>query len=105
VQTIKNKVYVSYALLDAQSGDEVKGAGNGFVDVFNTKGKLLGRLATTPPAGTRPGQFLSPHGLAVDSRGDLYVGDVASAAWPSLFPDKPMPKPLRRMQKLTKVKA
>jgi uncharacterized protein (TIGR03118 family) len=35
VQAIKNKVYVAYALLDPLTGDEVAGAGNGFVDVFN----------------------------------------------------------------------
>ena len=75
------------------------------VSILDHKGKLLGRLGSLTPPGTQPGQFLSPHGLTVDSRGDLYVGDVASASWPSLFPGKPMPKPLRRMQKLTKVKA
>jgi hypothetical protein len=75
------------------------------VSILDHKGKLLCRLGSLNPPGTRPGQFLSPHGLTVDSRGDLYVGDVASASWPSLFPDKPMPKPLRRMQKLTRVRA
>jgi hypothetical protein len=74
------------------------------VSILDHKGKLLCRLGSLNPPGTQPGHFLSPHGLTVDSRGDLYVGDVASASWPSLFPGKPMPKPLRRMQKLTKVK-
>jgi len=57
VQTIKNKVYVAYALFDPQSGDEVKGAGNGYVDVFNAKGKMLSRLAST-------GALNAPWGLA-----------------------------------------
>ena len=39
--------------------------------------------------GLGPGQFISPHGLAVDSRGDLYVGEVCYTAWSSLFPDTP----------------
>jgi uncharacterized protein (TIGR03118 family) len=55
VQTIKSKVYVAYALID--SGDEVKGAGNGFVNVYNTKGKLLNRLASA-------GALNAPWGLA-----------------------------------------
>ena len=47
----------------------------------------------------------TPHGLAVDSRGDLYVAEVAFTAWPSLFPDKPPPPDLRSLQKLEKVPA
>ena len=57
------------------------------VSVLDHKGNLLARLGKEPLAGTDPGQFLSPHGLAVDSRGDLYVGEVAVTAWPSLFPE------------------
>ncbi len=67
------------------------------------KGKVLARLGKEPLAGTGPGQFLSPHGLAVDSRGDLYVGEVAVTAWPSLFPDQPRPKLLRSLQKFMRI--
>src|ERR1043165_2127374 len=55
------------------------------ISIVPHEGKLLGRLGRVPPAGPAPGQFLSPHGIAVDSRGDLYVGEVSVAAWPSLF--------------------
>ena len=75
------------------------------LSIYTHRGELLARLGTTPAAGTEPGQFLSPHGLAADSRGDLYVGEVAVTAWPSLFPGKPMPKPMRSIQKLAKVAA
>ena len=51
----------------------------------------------------RPGQFMSPHGIAVDSRGDIYVGEVSVASWPSLFPGQPRPDKLRSLQKLVKV--
>jgi hypothetical protein len=37
------------------------------------EGKLIGRFGDTP-AGTELGKFLAPHGLAVDSRGDICVG-------------------------------
>ncbi|GAA4326463.1 peptidyl-alpha-hydroxyglycine alpha-amidating lyase family protein [Pigmentiphaga soli] len=73
------------------------------LSILSNEGKLLARIATTPSAGTGPGQFLSPHGLAVDSRGDIYVGDVSYTAWPSLFPDIPRPKVLRSLQKFEKV--
>jgi hypothetical protein len=45
-------------------------------------GKRIARITTEPAAGDGPGQFHSPHGLAVDSRGDLYVGEVSYTAWP-----------------------
>ena len=75
------------------------------ITIVDHEGKLITRLGIEPAAGTGPGQFLSPHGLAVDSRGDLYVGEVAVTAWPSLFPGKPMPRPVRSLQKFAKLPA
>src|SRR5258708_7011770 len=37
------------------------------------KGKVLARLGNGP--GLEPGKFIAPHGLALDPRGDLYVGE------------------------------
>jgi DNA-binding beta-propeller fold protein YncE len=65
-------------------------------------GKILARLGTLV-AGLGAGQFLAPHGLAVDSRGDIYVGEVSHTVWPQLFPDEAMPQPLRSLQKLKKI--
>jgi DNA-binding beta-propeller fold protein YncE len=73
------------------------------VSIYTHEGALVARLGNTPAAGTNLGQFLSPHGLAVDSCGDIYVGEVAVTAWPSLFPDRPLPKPVRSLQKLVRV--
>ena len=53
-----------------------------------------------PPAGLEPGQFISPHGLAVDSRGDVYVGEVSFTNWGRRGP---IPPGLRSLQKLAKV--
>jgi len=39
----------------------------------------------------------------VDSRGDIYVGEVAYTAWPNLFPDRPVPAMVRSLQKFEKV--
>ena len=41
------------------------------------------RGSATRPPGSSPGQFISPHGLAVDSRGDIYVGEVSFTNWGS----------------------
>jgi outer membrane protein assembly factor BamB len=75
------------------------------LSILSNKGELLARISATPSAGTGPGQFLSPHGLVADSRGDLYIGEVSYTAWPSLFPDQPMPDRLRSLQKFEKVAA
>ena len=32
--------------------------------------------------GTEAGKFIAPHGIALDSRGDIYVGEVAYTNWP-----------------------
>lgn len=44
------------------------------VSVFDDTGKVLTRWGT--PQATDPGSFAAPHGLALDSRGDLYVSEV-----------------------------
>jgi DNA-binding beta-propeller fold protein YncE len=73
------------------------------VSILSNTGELITRLGEDPTAGNVPGKFLSPHSLAVDSHGDLYVGQVAVSAWPSLFPDKPLPKRLRSIEKFERV--
>ena len=75
------------------------------VSIVSSEGKVLARLAASPSAGTGPGQFISPHSIAVDSHGDIYVGDVAYTGWPSLFPGEPRPADLPVIRKLVKVQA
>jgi hypothetical protein len=74
------------------------------ISVVTHEGKPLGRIGARTP-GYEPGQFMSPHGLAMDSHGDLYVGEVGVTAWPRLHPDEPAPRRLRTLQKLKRVKA
>jgi sugar lactone lactonase YvrE len=49
-------------------------AAGGRVQQFTGEGRLLRSLGEQQ--GTGPGEFLAPHGVAVDSRGDLYVVDA-----------------------------
>jgi len=74
------------------------------VSILSNEGKLLARITATPCDGDGPGQFISPHGLAVDSRGDLYVGEVAYTAWKNLYPERPVPALLRSLQKFERVR-
>jgi uncharacterized protein (TIGR03118 family) len=74
IQTIDDMVYVTYAKQKPDKHDDQSGPHNGFVDVFNTEGKLLKRLI-------KRGKLNSPWGLAVapenfgEFSGDLLVGN------------------------------
>ena len=46
----------------------------GRVSVFDRDGRILARWGG--PVAEAPGSFAAPHGLAVDSRGDVYVSEV-----------------------------
>ncbi len=46
------------------------------ISIYDLQGQRLARLGDIR-AGEEPHQFLAPHGLAVDSRGDIYVGEVS----------------------------
>ena len=46
------------------------------VSVFTVEGELLTRWGNAGHAGEEP-LFLAPHAVAVDSRGDVYVGEVS----------------------------
>jgi len=73
------------------------------VSIVDHQGKLLARIGDPHP-GLAPTQFLGPHGVAVDSRGDVYVGEVAWTLWPGLFPNEPRPEPMRTLRKFEKVR-
>jgi uncharacterized protein (TIGR03118 family) len=58
IQAIGDRIYVAYAKQAASGPDEVKGAGLGIIDVFNTSGVLIKQLATG-------GALNAPWGMAV----------------------------------------
>lgn len=65
--------------LDVNAGDPNLGA---CVTIHDLTGRQLARLGAPLP-GEAPGEFTTPHGLAVDSHGDLYVGEVSWSAYGS----------------------
>src|ERR1700710_2504194 len=75
------------------------------LSILDLKGTLIARVQASPARGGGPGQFISPHGLAVDSHGDIYVGEVAQTSWVRSYPNAPVPKYIRCLQKLVKVAA
>lgn len=58
IQNLGGKLYVTYALRDADGEDDVPGPGNGIVDVYGVTGAFQGRLITF-------GFLNSPWGLAI----------------------------------------
>ena len=72
------------------------------VTIVDNTGKRIARLGGLGP-GLGPTEFLAPHGLAVDSRGDLYVGEVSWTNWPQTYRDKSRPDNLRALHKFRKV--
>jgi hypothetical protein len=69
------------------------------VSIYTLENQLLARLGDRLP-GTAPGQFLAPHAIAVDSHGDLYVGEVSWTMRGRLLAP---PQELRSLQKLVRV--
>jgi DNA-binding beta-propeller fold protein YncE len=72
------------------------------LSIVDKGGNLLARLGDRH-AGLNPGQFVAPHGIAIDSRGDIYVGEVSVTAWSAVFPDRTRPTPVRTLRKLIKL--
>ncbi|MEK6225116.1 MAG: TIGR03118 family protein [Chloroflexota bacterium] len=74
IQMIGSRIFVTYAKQDADAVDEIHGQGKGFVDVYDTSGSLLNRVA-------QHGQLDAPWGLALAPAnfgrfsGDLLVGN------------------------------
>ena len=69
------------------------------VSIHDLTGRRLARLGDVRP-GEEPGQFTAPHGLAVDSRGDIYVGEVSWSAYGTRLDP---PRTARCLRKLVKV--
>jgi DNA-binding beta-propeller fold protein YncE len=68
------------------------------VSVHDLSGRLLARLGGAH-AGEGPGEFTAPHGLAVDSHGDIYVGEVSWTAYGSRLSS---PHEVRCLRKLVR---
>ena len=75
-------------------------------EFWESQGKRIARLGGEEGPGLEAGKFLAPHGIAMDSRGDIYIGEVGVTDWKTSFPDTPMPPEVavnRCLQKLEKI--
>ena len=67
---------------------------------MSTDGKVLSRVGTNA-YGSQAGRFFSPHGVAVDSKGDLYVAEVANTDYGVPWNVR---QELRSLQKLVRIR-
>ncbi|PSO33805.1 peptidyl-alpha-hydroxyglycine alpha-amidating lyase family protein [Bradyrhizobium sp. MOS002] len=77
------------------------------LSIVDAKGNRIARLGGEAGPGVASGKFLAPHGIALDSRGDIYVGEVGVTDWKTSFPDEEMPAAVRAtrcLQKLERVR-
>jgi uncharacterized protein (TIGR03118 family) len=78
IQAINGKIYVTYAVQDSAKHDDVAGAGNGLVSVFDTDGNFLQRLVSNGPLNSPWGLALAPAGFGKFG-GDLLVGNFGDS--------------------------
>jgi uncharacterized protein (TIGR03118 family) len=77
IENVNGHIFVTYAKQDADAEDDVPGAHRGFVDVFDTKGKLLRRFASHGPLNSPWGIVKAPKGFGPASR-DLLIGNFGN---------------------------
>ena len=67
------------------------------ITIMNTKGERLARLGGEYGLGV--GQFIAPHGIYLDSHGNIYLGEVS---WTHIHHFEEPPEHPRSLQKLVK---
>lgn len=92
------QLYVGELGTDLQVNRDVPNIG-GRVSILSLKGDLLGRVGDRF-RGEGPGQFVAPHGVVTDSRGDLYVAEVS---WTVKGRHENPPREIRCFQKFARV--
>lgn len=74
IANLGGKIYVSYAKQDAAKHDDVAGAGNGYVDVFDASGTLITQLISKGALNSPWGMQIAPSTFGQFS-GALLVGN------------------------------
>src|SRR5262249_29857052 len=72
------------------------------ISVIDRDGNIAARLGGRGP-GLAPTDLFAPHGIGVDSLGNIFLGEVTAATWRHYFPRKPCPADIKPFRKLTSV--
>ena len=68
------------------------------VSILDIKGNILARLGDGPESEA-PGRFIAPHGICINSKGDIFVAEVS---WTHTGSKLDPPREVRSLQKLTR---
>jgi len=96
-QTGEQRVYVGELGVAIGSNDQAFGLGPR-ITIMDIKGNTLAKLGDAPES-EEPGRFIAPHGVCIDSRGDIYVGEVS---WTHTGSHLNPPREVRSLQKLVR---
>ena len=69
------------------------------ISVLDNTGNIVARIGNKP-IGLSAGEFVAPHGISLDSKDNIYLGEVSWSAHGNNFNP---PKKVRTIQKLTKL--
>ncbi len=88
IQNINGMIFVAYAKQDADGEEEVAGPGLGYVDAFDTDGRLVARVASRDALNAPWGMAVAPAGfgrfsgmLLVGNFGDGRINAYAMGTW------------------------
>jgi uncharacterized protein (TIGR03118 family) len=87
IQNLGGTLFVTYALQDAAKHDDVPGEGHGFVNAFDTAGKLLRRVASKGQLNSPWGLALAPADFGTFSH-DLLIGNFGNGRIHAFDPEK-----------------
>ncbi|GAA1148251.1 TIGR03118 family protein [Kribbella jejuensis] len=77
VQALGDRLFVTYALVNQKTGDEIDGPGLGFVDEFSVHGRLIARVAAHGTLNAPWGLALAPSAWGQPA-GTLLVGNFGN---------------------------
>jgi len=86
IQNIGGWIYVTYALQNSEKHDDVKGPGNGFVDIYTTRGALVRRFASGGSLNSPWGLVLAPSSFG-NFHNDILVGNFGDGRINAFTPD------------------
>jgi uncharacterized protein (TIGR03118 family) len=89
IANLGGTLYVSYAKQNDQHHDDVAGPGNGYIDMYDLNGLLLGRLVSGGPLNSPWGMTLAPAGFGAFG-GALLVGNFGDGAINAFNPSSGM---------------
>ena len=86
IQALGDRLYVTFAMQDDDRKDDVKGPGQGFINVFDLYGKFIRKLITGDPLNSPWGLALAPDDFGQFSRA-LIVGNFGDGQINAFDPD------------------